>query len=69
MKEATLSKFREYKEAINNTRRRGGQYWANIVAMKLLQADKELGTAETNRLIRECKLEKYGWHEHAETGS
>ena len=57
--------FKEYKEEINDTRHRGGQYWTNIVASKLKQADAELGAAEANRLIKECNLEKYGWKQEA----
>lgn len=59
--ETNLDIFKEYKEEINDTRRRGGEYWTNIVASLLKQADIELGQTEANRLIRECNLKKYGW--------
>ncbi|KKN76927.1 hypothetical protein LCGC14_0365790 [marine sediment metagenome] len=55
--------FKEYKGRINDTRRRGGQYWTNLVASLLRQADAEIGKDETNKLIRECNLSKYGWQE------
>ena len=61
----TRNIFREYKEEIEDTRRRGGEYWTNIVTSLLRQVDTELGKDETNRLIRECKLEKDGWREEA----
>ena len=58
--------FGEYKTEINATRARGGQYWTNIVASLLTQADFDIGKAETNRLIQECELAKYGWREELE---
>ena len=34
----------------------------NLINFYLQRADKELGREEANRLIKECKLEKLGWH-------
>ncbi|KKK53143.1 hypothetical protein LCGC14_3097740 [marine sediment metagenome] len=65
MDKATLRTFEDYKAEINSTRARGGSYWANIVASQLRSADEELGKDEANRLIRECKLTKYGWVEES----
>lgn len=62
MKRAYMN-FIDYRAEINATRTRGGQYWTNIVASLLKRADAELGQDETNRLIRECNLVKYGWRE------
>lgn len=65
--ETSLDIFKEYKKEISDTRCRSGQYWTNIVASLLKQADAEIGRAEGNRLIRECNLEKHGWTQEAET--
>ena len=57
--------YRQYKLEINTTRRKGGQYWSNIVACYLKDAAITLGKDEANRLIRECGLLKEGWHEES----
>ena len=59
--------FKEAKTEIQVTRARGGEYWTNIVGCILRQVDAELGIAEANRLIRECKLKECGWQEEDET--
>ena len=58
-----LKTFEDFRAEINATRARGGQYWTNIVGCTLRIADEKLGKDEANRLIRECYLEKDGWHE------
>jgi len=59
----TEKTYQDFKETILDTKRRGGQYWYNIVGNTLRIADKELGKDEANRLIRECGLLKKGWQE------
>jgi len=53
--------YEAYKVEINVIRQRGGGYWTNIIASLLRQAAAEIGKDETNRLIKECNLTKYGW--------
>ena len=57
--------YQDVKEAIKNNLRLSMERW-NAITVLLKQADAELGTAETNRLIRECKLVGYGWIERLE---
>lgn len=59
----TEKTYQDFKEEILDTKRRGGEYWHNIVSCTLRIADKELGKEEANRLIRECGLKKKGWTE------
>ena len=59
----TEKTYQDFKEEILDTKRRGGQYWHNIVGITLRIADKELGKNEANRLICECGLLKKGWQE------
>ncbi len=62
-----LESFTDFKDSINNTRARGGQYWTNMVGCQLRMASDKLGMAEANRLIIECKLKKYGWQEEPDS--
>lgn len=59
--------YKQAKQQIRKQARVQRQYWndeddfLNVISSILKQVDKELGRDEANRLIRECRLARYGW--------
>lgn len=51
----------DYKRDIKQALRHDNGYSTQVIQYALIAVDKEFGVEAANKLIDECKLQKYGW--------